>query len=301
MAMTDEEKRELKNSVFAAKQAADQMGLPTTGIPVQSQQQAAQQAAGLAQIPVASVPLPSSGLVYEDEALRGATELEIRHMAAKDEDILMNQAYIKKGSTTTELVKSCLLNKSLDVGKLIGGDLSALLIAIRVTGYGADYGFKIKCPACETQQEHHVNLTELNIKELDLGKLKQVGEFQNAFEVEKLPVSGKRIVFKFLTTRDQERIVADIEAKRKKGFTQDNLVTTKLSNCIISVDGHTDRGQIHQFCQYMPAGDSLYLRNVIDRSEPGIDMRTEFKCSSCDHEEVITVPLGASFFWPDAE
>ena len=71
-------------------------------------------------------------------------------------------------------------------------------------------------------------------------------------------------------------------------------------NCIVSIDGVSERNYINKFCQYMPARDSLVLRKTMDQGEPGIDMTSEFLCTSCGHQEVIPVPLGASFFWPNS-
>lgn len=298
MSMTEEESRELKNSIFAAKQAAEG-GLPMVqGMPVQTAQQTAKRDFGF-ELPVASVPLPSKGLIYPDGPLAGAETVDIKAMTAKEEDILMNRTLVRKGTVVTELIKSCMLDKTVDVNSMISGDRNALMIAVRITGYGADYSPKVTCPSCEAQQDWSLNLEELPVKELDLEKLNQVGPGQNAFEIT-LPRTKKTVVFKFLTGREEERMLQDIEARRKKGIVQENLVTTKLMNCIISVDGSTDRGYINQFCQYMPAADSLALRKVIDESEPGVDMSSDFTCTACGHQEVLTVPLGPSFFWPNA-
>jgi hypothetical protein len=60
-------------------------------------------------IPVESVPLPSSGIVYPpDSVLYGRETLKIKAMTAKEEDILSSQAYIKEGTTISRLVSSCL-------------------------------------------------------------------------------------------------------------------------------------------------------------------------------------------------
>ena len=298
MSMTEEESRELKNSIFAAKQAAEG-GLPMVqGMPVQTAQQTAKRDFGF-ELPVASVPLPSKGLIYPEGPLAGAETVDIKAMTAKEEDILMNRTLVRKGTVVTELIKSCMLDKAVDVNSMISGDRNALMIAVRITGYGADYSPKVTCPSCEAQQDWSLNLEELPVKELDLEKLSQVGPGQNAFEIT-LPRTKKTVVFKFLTGREEERMLQDIEARRKKGIVQENLVTTKLMNCIISVDGSTDRGYINQFCQYMPAADSLALRKVIDESEPGVDMSSDFTCTACGHQEVLTVPLGPTFFWPNA-
>jgi hypothetical protein len=298
MSMTEEESRELKNSIFAAQQAA-QGGLPMVqGMPVQNAAQAARQAIGF-DLPVAEVPLPSKGLVYPDGPLHMAETVDIRPMTAREEDILMNRTLVRKGTVVTELIKSCVIDKNIDVNSMISGDRNALMVAVRITGYGADYSPKVTCPACEVQQEWSLNLESLPVKELDLEKLKQVSPGQNAFEF-LLPLSKKTVVFKFLTGREEEKMLQDIEARRKKGIVQENLVTTKLMNCIVAIEGNTERGFINQFCQFMPARDSLALRKVMDEGEPGVDMSSDFTCNSCGHQEVIAVPLGASFFWPNA-
>jgi hypothetical protein len=298
MSMTEEETREYRNSIFAAQQAA-QGGLPVVqGMQTQSAVQAARQAIGF-ELPVAEVPLPSKGLVYPDGPLHMAQTVELKPMTAREEDILMNRTLVRKGTVVTELIKSCMIDKNIDVNSMISGDRNALMIAVRITGYGASYAPKVTCPECELQQDFSVDLENLPVKELDLSKLKQVGPGQNAFEFT-LPFSKKTVVYKFLTGREEERILQDIEAKRKKGIVQENLVTTKLMNSIIAIEGNTERGFINQFCQHMPARDSLALRKVLDESEPGVDMSSDFVCNSCGHTEVLTVPLGPSFFWPNA-
>lgn len=295
--MTEEESRELKNSIFAAQQA--QGGLPNVqGMPTQSVAQAARQAIGF-ELPVAEVPLPSRGLVYPDGPLCMVETVELKPMTAREEDILMNRTLVRKGTVVTELIKSCVIDKNIDVNSMISGDRNALMVAVRITGYGADYSPKVTCPGCESQQDFSVNLENLPVKELDLNKLKQVGINQNAFELT-LPVSKKNVIFKFLTGKEEERMLQDLEAKRKKGIVQENLVTTKLMNSIVSIEGNTERGFINLFCQHMPARDSLALRKVMDESEPGIDMSSDFVCNGCGHQEVLTVPLGPSFFWPGA-
>ena len=296
MAMTEEESRELKNSIFAAKAASEGLGLG--GVPMQNAPQTAKKDLGF-ELPVASVPLPSRGLVYPDGPLHLAETIDIKAMTAKEEDILMNRTLVRKGTVVTELIKSCILDKSIDVNNMISGDRNALMVAVRITGYGSDYSPKVTCPSCDTQQDFSINLQDLPIKELDLNKLKQVSPGQNAFEVQ-LPVSKKTVVFKFLTSKDEERILQEAEARRKKGFTQETLITSKLMASIISIDGVTTMGFINQFCQFMPAKDSLVLRKLINDCEPGIDMTSEFTCNGCGHQEVLSVPLGPSFFWPES-
>ena len=51
----------------------------------------------------------------------------------------------------------------------------------------------------------------------------------------------------------------------------------------------------------MPARDSLALRKHMDKNEPGVEMKAWMQCEDCDEHSEVNLPLGASFFWPDAE
>ena len=68
------------------------------------------------EIPTELVPLPSCGKVYPDHhPLHGQEAVEIRPMTAREEDILTSRALIKKGTVITELIRSCLINKSINL------------------------------------------------------------------------------------------------------------------------------------------------------------------------------------------
>lgn len=295
--MSETDNRELRNAIFAAQQAsqnAGAVGQSQDGQPITTQQYARQELG--VEIPVDAVPLPSKGKVYgHGHPLCNAESVEYRAMTAKEEDILMSQALIKRGTVITELIKSCLINRDIDVQSLLSGDRNALMIAIRASGYGNIYEPTYACPSCEFKNELAVDLNELPIKPLTL---EPSAPNANAFSF-KLPVSKKTITFKFLNGREEEEIVADMETRKKKGLLNSNLITSRLLRSIVAIDGNDNKGLISRFVQYMPARDSLLLREYIDEHEPGVNMKIDFKCQNCDHFEEMSLPMGATFFWPN--
>ena len=249
------------------------------------------------EIPVESVPLPSKGAVYPpDSPLHGCETVDIRAMTAREEDILTSRALIKKGTVITELIKSCLTDKRIDVSKMLSGDRNALMVALRITGYGADYNVEAECPACNTKSKQTFNLSDLEIKPL---QVEPVQNGANLFEVT-LPITKKRVRFKFLTGADEEEIMIIQDRKKKVGGVGDNLVTTRLQFSLVEVEGKTDKALISSFIRSLPARDSLFLRQTIDQNEPGIDMKSHMECPSCSETSEVRIPLGATFFWPDA-
>ena len=276
------------NEVFTAKQA-QQAGFQTRNVLADD--------FGY-EIPVESVPLPSNGTVYPvDSPLHGLTEVDIRAMTAREEDILTSRALIKKGTVITELIKSCLSDKSINVDEMLVGDRNAIMTALRVTGYGSQYSVEVDCPDCGERSKQDFQLTELPIKRLELSP---VAEGANLFEFE-LPATKKNIHFRFLIGRDETDIAVTQERRKKLGGHTDNLVTTRLQHQIVAVDGIKDRTKINMFIRSMPARDSLALRKYADKHEPGIDMRQWMDCPSCMESSEVRMPMGASFFWPDTD
>jgi hypothetical protein len=250
------------------------------------------------EIPVETVPLPSQGLAYAvDHPLHGAKTIEIKAMTAREEDILTSKAFIKKGTVITELLRSCLIDRRIDPNTLLSGDRNALMVAIRITGYGADYNVEVDCPSCGVKDKYEFNLAELPITSLGQEPV-ELGT--NRFEFI-LPMTKKSVTFKFLTGSDEQEIMVAASRRKKGGMIADNLVTNKLQYTITSVDGNTDRSSINHFIRHMPARDSLALRRQMDKIEPGLEMKGWLDCISCDESTEVTFPLGASFFWPDTE
>ena len=249
--------------------------------------------------PTALVPLPSKGKIYPvDSPLYGAEALEIRSMTAKEEDILSSRALLKAGKAVDALIRACVCDKSIDIGQMLEGDRNALLIAIRITGYGSDYEVQVECPACDKKIKHNFDLGKLAIKPLGEDPA-QPG--QNAFLCD-LPVSKKQVVFKLLSGAD-EKDMAAAEKQLKKALgvgAPETPVTSRLFYHVISIGGETDRNKIKQIVANLPAGDSRALRTRIEKVAPGMDMSQQLTCQECGEEVEVVVPVGTEFFWPSS-
>jgi|TARA_R110001592_G_scaffold188358_6_gene433608 hypothetical protein len=249
-------------------------------------------------IPTELVPLPSCGKVYpETSSLHGKEAIEIRPMTAREEDILTSRALIKKGTVITELIKSCLIDKSINPDDLISGDRNAIMTSLRITGYGNDYNIEVQCPSCSEKSKQTFNLSELPIKRLEV-EPETYGS--NIFSYE-LPYTKKKIKFKFLDGNDETNINKLQERSKKSGNKTSNMITLRYRHQILAVDEITDKTKIQMFIRNMPARDSRSLRAHIDSVEPGIDMKAWIECPMCAEQSEVRMPLGASFFWPDAE
>ena len=236
-------------------------------------------------IPTEEVILPSKGLLYPEDHPLSKGVIEMKYMTAKEEDILTNQNYIKKGEVLDKLLESLIVTEGVDVKDLIVGDKNAALIAARALGYGTDYKFTFM------GKEQSVNLSELENKFFDESK---VTKGTNSFEFE-LPYSKNKVTFKILNGRDEKNLNSEIEGLKRTGNGTAPELTTRLKYIITSIEGDSDIKAIRDFVDnYLLARDSRALREYIKEVQPDVDLTF-----TSDSGEEATIPINLSFFWPD--
>jgi hypothetical protein len=235
--------------------------------------------------PTETVELPSKGVVYPPDHPLRSGKVEMKYMTAKEEDILTNQNYIKKGIVLDKLLESLTMGK-FDIKELITGDKNALLISSRILGYGKDYTFSYD------GTEYTVDLTKLENKPFDETKVTPRGTFMFT-----LPATGTKVEFKLLNDKDNETIDQENESMKKFNKDSSSEVTIRLKHQIVSVEGDNDKNSIRMFVEQMLAQDSRALRKYIKDMAPDVNLSTNVKIDGV--EESIDVPISLSFFWPD--
>lgn len=248
-------------------------------------------------VPTDIVPLPSEGKVYPPgHPFSGARGVEIRSMTAREEDILTSRALLRSNKAVSMLLKACIVDKTVDVDKLLNGDRNAILIGIRITGYGPEYNTAITCPECKEEVKRAIDLRELPIKNFPVDA-QPTAPGKNEFEFV-LPKLGKKVVFRLMTGEDDRELLAYAEASRKQGIAEE-LITTRHKLMIQSIGSETDKGKLAQIIRSMPASDSRAFRKHVEYITPGVELTVPFVCGACGQEtKEVEVPLGSEFFWP---
>ena len=237
-------------------------------------------------LPTETIELPSKGLLYPKDSELAKGLIEMKYMTAKEEDILTNQSYIQKGTVIDKLIKSLIVSK-IDYNQLLIGDKNAIMIAARILGYGAKYEFTYN------EEQHEVDLSKLDNKKID-EKLFESGVNEFSY---KLPQSGNEVTFKLLNHKDEQDIARELEGLKKINKDASPELTTRLKYIIQSVNGERDKKDIRDFVDnYLLARDARALREYIKEISPDLDLTffPNIKGSS------VNIPIGISFFWPDA-
>lgn len=235
--------------------------------------------------PTETVDLPSKGFVYPKDNPLSNGNIEIKYMTAKEEDILTNSSYINKGTVLDKLLESVIVSK-INLDDLIVGDKNALLIATRILGYGKDYDFNYN------GNKESVDLTTFDNKEFDTSNLIEgVNEFSYT-----LPHSGIEVKYRLLTGKAEKSIQREINGIKRVKKDASPELSTRLKHMFVSVDGKTEKKEIREFVDnFLLARDSRAFREHVKATQPDVDLTHILESG-----EEVKVPIGLSFFWPDA-
>lgn len=244
--------------------------------------------------PTEVIDLPSKGLVYPESSPLSSGTIELKYMSAKEEDILTNQNFLEKGIVVDKLLQSMIVSK-IDYNELILGDKNAILVAARILGYGAEYPVEVT-DKYGKKISTTINLSELKDKKVD-ETLFVKGKNEFNFN---LPQSKVTVTFKLLTHGDEGEIDQEIQGLKKIDPKGNFEVTARLRQMILSVNGDYSKKTIREFIEYgLLAKDSRALREFIGSISPGVDLNYNYVFDNGVVED-ITIPIGTSFFWPDA-
>lgn len=240
-------------------------------------------------LPTEVVELPSKGLLYPEDSPLSKGIVEMKYMTAKEEDILTNQNFIRKGIVIDKLLESLVVTEGFNYNEILIGDKNAIMVAARILSYGKDYVITY------AGEEQVVDLSKIQNKDIDYSLLESR---KNEFAF-KLPHTDNTVTFKILSHQDEKQIDREIEGLKK--INKDNAaeVTTRLKHTITSVNGITDKKDIREFVDnFLLAKDARALREYYSQVAPDLDMQVSVTNEDGGQEDV-DLPITVNFFWPD--
>ena len=237
--------------------------------------------------PTEEVELPSKGLVYPSEHPLSSGKVEIKYMTAKEEDILSNQSFIQKGTVLDKLLNSLIVTPGITVDDFVVGDKNAVFIVARILGYGKDYKVTIN------GNPETIDLSELQNKPFSEEEIPNKGVNEFSYKLES---TGDMLTYKLLTGKDEKSIDRELAGLKKINKESSPEMTTRLKHIITSINGNEEKKHIREFVDtYLLARDSRAFREHIKNTQPDVNMNYIL-----DSGEEVAIPIGLTFFWPDA-
>jgi hypothetical protein len=226
------------------------------------------------------VLLPSQGIFYKNKK----KSLKIGYLTASDENIIMAGA----NDLTLNLLRAKIYEPDIKVEELIEGDVEAILIFLRNTGFGPEITLNLTDPVTKKPFQSNVLLDQLPV--ISGQKPNDDGTF-----VITLPKTQSSIKLKPLNYGEIMEI-----SKLADSYPQGRVVpkiTWRLQKEIVEVDGSTDKSVISKFVESMPIVDSKHIRKFMNENEPRLDMTKTIMAPSGE-KLIVNVGFGVDFFRP---
>lgn len=235
------------------------------------------------------IDLPSGGHFYKNKV----SKVKVEYLNALDESIITSPNIMKGGKFIDVLLDKKVKDLSgLNQLDLLTGDRMAILLFLRVTGFGHIY----TVPITLTDGSNRTVMGEIDLSTIKPKVVDVTPDDKNEFEY-KLPISGKIIKFRLLTGRDER----DIQLKDEiYSESNPNGISEKakyrLEYMITEIDGERDKLKILNILNKIPLGDSLNFKNYYNEVEPGLDLNVEVRIPGGESIKTF-LPIGINFFW----
>lgn len=142
------------------------------------------------------IPLPSNGECYKTKN----SKVAVAYLTAESENLITSPHLYRDDMIIDALLKYHVLSKNIDISELTDGDVDAIMLWLRATGYGTDYPVIVKDPQTKEDFETVIDLSKVKYKEFNLH-----GDENGCFTYI-LPYSKVEVKFKYLTYLEEKQL-----------------------------------------------------------------------------------------------
>lgn len=228
-------------------------------------------------VPWDYVEFPSKGILYQHQK-RGTN---IQYLVGSDESILSSRSFKDNIETLIYLLNKKILDKSIKAEELLTGDLIAILINLRITGFG-QYINTLVATEDGTIEMRNVDLTKLKYKDF-----KRQPNENMCFTFE-TPILKRKVEYKLITWYEGHLIskmnqkIAEERRKANPNYVQyeDKSLIEKIQKCVVSIENDKHEmvssiNGIENILNKLPLGDLRGILDDINEIEAGIDLNYE--------------------------
>ena len=265
--------------------------------------------------PAIFIRLPSEGKFYPSNAIEHTVngEYPVLPMTTVDEITYRTPDALFNGQAVCSVIESCVPNIK-QAWAIPSVDLDTILVAIRIATYGNDLDITSVCPACETESEYTLDLTNVlnSIGNVDYSKSLQIGDLEIWFQ----PLSYKQMNDNSLTQFEEQRSLQslqDVDGTNTEQVKQlsdvlkkiNQITTRALAESIAMVKTPaaqvTDSTHINEWLNNCDRKVFGQIRDYIIDSKRKSELQPmKITCSNCNHNYDQPFTLNMTDFFAGA-
>ena len=244
-----------------------------------------------------TVKLPTKGLYYpKSSPLYGVEEVELKHMSAREEDILSSLSEENSKDKFVRIVQGLLISPDVDASLFCEQDMAAILLNARKTGFGNTFTVSELCLGCAEITKFQFDLSRQEVTHPNKDKVTYNSE-EDTITIS-LPVAEMDVTVKILSNQELEALEQEKKKKEELGL-EYNRTTSFFRACIQAVEGIEDKQLVDKLIENIPAADALCIKEYYLDFRPKLSTLQEVECQSCGAVNRKEVPASWAFFRPD--
>lgn len=189
--------------------------------------------------------------------------------------------------------------KSINIERLLMGDINAILVMSRILTQGPEYTAKYTCTECDERQKAKMMLNELVIRKADDEEFTQF----DGFRAEDIEIKVGDHQFKLHLSRLEDEIAIQqiIRAKKRKDEIGDEQIDRsyiRLARLIDSIDEREERNisEKLKFIDRLHPDDHEDILEALNKRDIGFLPHQYFPCRTCGEDNRVRMELDAEFF-----
>lgn len=265
--------------------------------------------------PAIYIRLPSDGKFYPQGAIEHTVngEYPVLPMTTVDEITYRTPDALFNGHAVVSVIQSCVPNIK-NAWAVPGIDMDTILVAIRVATYGSDLDVSSTCPACETEADYSLNLTQIisTIQASDYSKSLIIGDLEISFK----PLSYEQMNRNSQTQFEEQRILQSLDAldpEDKNRLTQladvlkklNSVTTQAMAQSIAMVKTPhaqvTETEHINEWLSNCDRNTFVKIRDHVIEIKRQTELQPmKIKCNNCGHDYDQAYTLNMTNFFEGA-
>lgn len=226
--------------------------------------------------PFSVINVPSKGRYYEG----GKSSFLIRHLSYIEENILADKSLMKEEDGLKYVIDNLIVD-DFDIEKLLPGDIQAISMFLYSTAYGDKIDIDVNCPICKTKEKKEVLISDFSMKNVESWP------DENGFLSGTLPISNVSFMLKMPTFFEEFRF--------KNAKNNNETYLEKLTFLLYDLNGERDKDNIGEMLLNLSIMDSRFLKNMLEKSIPGVDTNIQHVCVECEQEYRVHIPSSHNF------
>lgn len=240
--------------------------------------------------------LPSEGKVYTHNDVK--PQIRLRSMTTVEEMKRLNHSD-RPNKQMAEIIDDCLVE---DIGisayDMCLPDFQYMLHKLRIVTYGPDYKVQTTCPFCMSNNQHIMDLDNINVIPFDQELFDKYSEFE-------LPVKKDIIKLRMQTPRMLDNIKLQAkEMKLKNPTAGEPTFLLTLESLIETVNGKKmEKFRIPDYLRKLAMKDTNYIIKAAEKlnNSFGIDGEMYHICNICGLDYTSNFRTTSEFFGPSID